>query len=96
MRKRFNKSGRKKFLKRLGKDVEGLKKKGFTDDQIKSIQSGKVPKGGFEVHHKKPLFRGGNNGFNNLDLVPKSFHKKNFKELHYYDGAASKFYPNAT
>ena len=92
MRKSFNKNGRKKFLKRLGKDVDALKRDGFNDNQIKDIQAGKVPTG-FEVHHKKPLFRGGNNSSSNLDLVTKKFHKDNFKELHYYEGNNSIFYP---
>ena len=91
MRKAFNKRGRKKFLKRLGKDVDQLKERGFTDDQIKQIQNGEVPTG-YEVHHKKPLFRGGDNSFKNLDLMEKSVHKAKFKELHYYDGDVSPYY----
>ena len=91
MRKAFNKRGRKKFLKRLGKDVDALKRDGFSDDQIKQIQNGEVPTG-YEVHHKKPLFRGGDNSFKNLDLMEKSEHKKFFKELHYYDGDVSPYY----
>ena len=91
MRKAFNKRGRKKFLKRLGKDVDALKRNGFSDDQIKQIQNGEVPKG-YDVHHKKPLFRGGDNSFKNLDLMEKAEHKKFFKELHYYDGDVSPYY----
>ena len=83
MRKRFGKSGRKKFLKRLGKDPVSLKKQGFSDADIKKIQSGKVPDG-YVVHHKKPLYRGGNNNHKNLDLMDETYHQQNSKDLHYY------------
>ena len=83
MRKRFKKTGRKKFLKSLGKDVEGLKKRGFSDDDIKIIQSGNTPDG-YTVHHKKPLFRGGDNSSKNLDLMKTADHEANSKALHYY------------
>ena len=91
MRKRFNRSGRKKFLKRLGKNETLLKDRGFSDEEIKIIQSGQVPTG-YEVHHKIPLFRGGNNSYSNLDLMKSSEHKKNFKILHYYEGETSPYY----
>ncbi|AYN04414.1 HNH endonuclease signature motif containing protein [Flavobacterium sp. 140616W15] len=91
MRKNFNSRGRKKFLKRLGKDEKSLRDRGFSETQIKEIKLGNVPKD-YEVHHKKPLFRGGDNNFNNLDLMEKADHKKYFKELHYYEGDVSPYY----
>ena len=47
------------------------------------MKKGKVPTGKV-VHHKKPLFRGGNNRNSNLDLIDAGFHKKFNKELHWY------------
>jgi len=91
MRDRFNRRGRKKFLKKMGKDVDGLQERGFTDKEIKTIQSGNVPTD-YIVHHKQPLFRGGNNSYNNLNLIKEKFHQDNFKELYYYNGDSSSFY----
>ncbi|WP_129538974.1 HNH endonuclease signature motif containing protein [Flavobacterium sp. 140616W15] len=91
MREAFNKRGRKNFLKKLGKDTDALKKRGFSDDQIREIQAGKVPKN-YVVHHKNPLFRGGTNSASNLDLMKAKFHQENFQQLHYYDGPTSPFY----
>lgn len=48
------------------------------------MKKGKVPDG-FVVHHKKPLFRGGNNRYSNLTLMKADYHKKYNKMLHWYE-----------
>ena len=84
MRKTFEKSGgrREKFLKHLAKQPDALEKYG--KDALEKMQKGKVPDG-MVVHHKKPLFRGGNNRNSNLDLINEKYHKDNNKALHWYE-----------
>ena len=48
------------------------------------MKKGKVPDD-FVVHHKKPLFRSGNNRYSNLTLMKADYHKKYNKMLHWYE-----------
>jgi hypothetical protein len=50
---------------------------------VDRMKKGLVPDG-FDVHHKKPIFRGGNNRQSNLVLMDKAYHKANSKALHWY------------
>ena len=83
LRKTFEKSGgrREQFLKHLAKQPGSVEKYG--KEAVEMMKKGKVPTGKV-VHHKKPLFRGGNNRNSNLDLIDAGFHKKFNKELHWY------------
>jgi RHS repeat-associated protein len=83
LRRNFEKSGgaRSRFLKKLAKDPNAVKKYGKAG--VEKMKKGKCPPG-MVVHHKKPLFRGGNNSFSNLDLMSKKQHAKNNKALHWY------------
>lgn len=72
LRKQFNSSSRKNFLKNLSdsaKKVSTLKKYGFSDLEIAEIQNGKLPNQSWQVHHIKPLDDGGTNAFENLTLI---------------------------
>ncbi|QIQ21809.1 RHS repeat-associated core domain-containing protein [Zophobihabitans entericus] len=74
LRHNFDKSGgaRERYLKKLAKTPEKTKATfKCTDEDIEQMKKGKVPKN-FVVHHKKPLFRGGNNRFSNLTLMDKN------------------------
>ena len=55
----------------------------FTSSQISDMARGKLP-ADYEIHHKLPIFRGGDNSFSNFDLMTKSFHRDNFEVLHNY------------
>ena len=71
LRNKFGNNARKDFLTKLIKKPDALKKlknAGITDDEIKLLKNGKVPKG-WNVHHKLPLEDGGNNNFENLVLI---------------------------
>jgi hypothetical protein len=71
LRDKFDSSGRKDFLKKIGSDsvmVQQLKKAGLTDKEIERIADGKVPNTDWQVHHKLPLDDGGDNSFDNLVL----------------------------
>ena len=83
LRKAFTKSGgaRELFLKDLAATPGALEKYG--QDAFNLMKNGKVPTN-MNVHHKKPLFRGGSNNFDNLDLVDSDFHRLNNKALHWY------------
>ncbi|ETJ87653.1 hypothetical protein D041_3928 [Vibrio parahaemolyticus EKP-008] len=48
------------------------------------IKSGRLPDG-FIIHHKTPLFRGGDNSFDNFRVMNSKFHQKYNKRLHWYD-----------
>ncbi|WP_157530922.1 type VI secretion system tube protein TssD [Hymenobacter norwichensis] len=71
LRRKFNSSARKSFLKHIGSDpatVQRLRKAGLDDATIDRIASGKCPSG-YQVHHKVPLDDGGDNRFDNLMLI---------------------------
>ena len=75
LRKEFNTSIRKSFLEDISKDVEYLKKVGFSDKDILKIKNGRVPNG-WQVHHKLPLDDSGTNTFENLVLIKNEpYHK---------------------
>ena len=91
LRKRFNSRGRKKFLKRLAKDKAAIKAKKLSAADVDKLKKGKVPDG-YVVHHKEPLYRGGNNSHDNLDLIKEKDHQKNYKDLHDYDEGDNPYY----
>jgi len=71
LRKKFDSSIRKNYLKSLSKDpkkIAILKEAGFSEKQIAMIEKGYVPKG-YNVHHKIPIDDGGTNDFKNLVLI---------------------------
>ena len=49
---------------------------------------------GWEVYHMQPLFRGGDNSYDNLILVPKQWHSDNFFDLHFYPEGNNPFGKN--
>lgn len=55
----------------------------FTPKEFSAMFSGKVP-ADYDIHHKLPLFRGGDNAFSNLDLMTKTYHETNRFDLHNY------------
>lgn len=75
LRKAFDRTERKKFLKDLSNNQEALKKAGLSDDDILDLEDGLVPDG-WQVHHKLPLDDGGNNSLDNLVLIKNEpYHK---------------------
>ena len=71
LRKKFDSSVRKNYLKSIGSDpekVKVMKAAGLSDAQIAKIAQGAVPKG-YNVHHKIPIDDGGTNDFSNLVLI---------------------------
>lgn len=71
LRKDFNSTERKEFVKSLAADDAGVKKlkdAGFTEKDIAKIKDGKIPQG-WQVHHKAPLDDGGTNKPGNLVLI---------------------------
>lgn len=69
-------------MKYLAKQPDSIKKYGV--EAVEKMKQGKVPDG-MVVHHKKPLFRSGNNRNNNLDLISEKYHTDNNKALHWYE-----------
>ncbi|MBG9768165.1 T7SS effector LXG polymorphic toxin [Bacillus vallismortis] len=78
LRRKFNSSIKKQFLKGLSNDpnkVNKLKKAGLTDKDIARMKDGLNPKG-YQVHHKLPLDDGGTNDMDNLILIKNDpYHK---------------------
>ena len=78
IRKAFNATGRKEFVKFLSNDenmLQQLKKAGLSDIDIQKMKDGYVPTG-YQVHHKIPLDGGGTNSFDNLVLIRNDpYHK---------------------
>lgn len=69
LRKTFNKSARKDFLKSI--DPGDLRRAGLSDADIAKVAQGKVPTG-YQVHHTFPIDDGGTNDFSNLVLIKNS------------------------
>jgi hypothetical protein len=83
LRAQFDSYGRTNFLKRYAKTAEAIEN--LTESQLKILARGKIPKSlRAIVHHVEPLFRGGTNAFENLALVKRAFHRKNYGRLHLY------------
>ncbi|WP_397537124.1 HNH endonuclease signature motif containing protein [Rummeliibacillus pycnus] len=78
LRKQFNSSVRKNFLKEFANNpirVEYLRKAGLGEDDIARMKDGLNPKG-WQVHHNLPLDDGGTNDFTNLVLIKNDpYHK---------------------
>ncbi len=55
----------------------------FTARDIANMSKGRVPVD-YDIHHKLPLFRGGDNSFSNFDLMKNTYHETNRFDLHYY------------
>lgn len=62
----------------------------FTDEELALMHEG-TPPPEWEVHHMQPLFRGGENSYDNLILVPKQWHTDNFFDLHFYPEGQNPF-----
>ena len=75
LRKEFDQSVRKEFLKELGTNPDRLSSAGFSETDILKIKNGRVPDG-WQVHHKLPLDDGGTNSYDNLVLIQNEpYHK---------------------
>lgn len=73
LRREFNSSIRKSFLKDIAGTPEAASK--FNPSDLLRMSEGGVP-GGWSVHHKLPLDDSGTNAFDNLSLVENEpFHK---------------------
>jgi len=84
LRKEFDgKNGaRAKFVKQYADSPEAANR--FTPAQLEKMKkSGQMPKG-WVVHHKQPLFRGGDNSPANMRVMKDTFHRTHSKKLHYY------------
>jgi RHS repeat-associated protein len=83
LRHNFEKSGgaRARFLKGLARKPNAEKMWGAK--AVQQMKKGKLPDG-MVVHHKKPIFRGGNNRKSNLELMDKADHAARSKDLHWY------------
>lgn len=72
LRRKFNSSARKRFMKTILKDpttLAQLRAAGISEAEItRCAKKGGVPDG-WQVHHKLPLDDGGNNEFDNLMLI---------------------------
>ena len=74
LRKEFDSSIRKNYLKDLSKNddvINQLTSHGVKRGDIAKLADGKVPKG-YQVHHKIPLDDGGTNSVDNLVLIRNS------------------------
>ena len=75
LRREFDLTVRKEFLKDISKDIDKLRELGFSESDIQNLADGLVPKG-YQVHHQLPLDDSGTNSFENLVLIKNNpYHK---------------------
>lgn len=75
LRREFDLTVRKKFLKDISKDTDKLRELGFSESDIQKLADGLVPKG-YQVHHQLPLDDSETNSFENLVLIKNDpYHK---------------------
>ena len=86
LRREFDSKHRGEYLKQLA-STPGADR-AFSADQLAAMRNGNAPLGSdgklMVVHHKVPLFRGGENATANFDLLTASEHQQRMKDLHYY------------
>ncbi len=79
LRKQFQSTEKKKFLKSLTDNpekIDKLKKAGLRDTEIAKMKDGLNPSKEWQVHHKLPLDDGGTNDMDNLILIKNDpYHK---------------------
>lgn len=79
LRKQFNSTEKKKFLKDMTNSPEKitkLKEAGLSETEIAKMQDGLNPSKEWQVHHKLPLDDGGTNAMDNLILIKNDpYHK---------------------
>jgi hypothetical protein len=87
LRKEFDDRGRQDFITQFGSSAQAdaLVKKGVFSitDQDTMIFNGVLPNG-WDVHHITPLFRGGDNSYENLIPLRRDFHQTYSNILHNY------------
>ena len=75
LRREFDLTVRKEFLKDISKDTDKLRELGFSESDIQKLADGLVTKG-YQVHHQLPLDDSGTNSFENLVLIKNDpYHK---------------------
>ena len=82
LRKEFNNSARAQYIKHFATTERAAKM--FTENELRKMARRGVMPTGYVVHHLKPLYRGGDNAFNNLRVMTEAFHIKHGSKLHYY------------
>ena len=90
LRKNFENRLKKRYLKNLSKDKNKIKELGLSGSDVEKLKKGNVPDG-YVVHHKKPLYRGGNNSNDNLDLIKRTKHDKDYSAYHNYPEGANPY-----
>ena len=85
LRSEFNSTVRSKFVKYYATTEEAAEI--FSAEELAVMKKYGITPDGYYVHHQQPLFRGGDNSFENLDLLSWEEHygNGNFKRLHYYE-----------
>ncbi len=83
LRRAFDSTERKRFLKNLSSDPEiqqELRASGLTQEEIEDLADGIQPDK-YQVHHKFPLDDGGDNSFDNLMLIKNDPYHKSITNL---------------
>ncbi|MCS3510702.1 RHS repeat-associated protein [Pseudomonas grimontii] len=81
IRANFGKKGgaKEKYLKKMAKDPSSIQKYGQAG--VDRMKKGQVPEG-FDVHHKKPIFRGGNNRQSSCLPIPQKMDTQPSRRAH--------------
>lgn len=81
LRKEFDKV-RPDFVAEYASSAEAARRFTVTERQFMA-ESGELPRG-WVVHHKLPLFRGGENSFENFRVMKSTIHQRYNQRLHWF------------
>ena len=91
LRAEFEGGVKKQFIREYVNTTEASAK--FDTAELEAMSKYGLLPDDWYVHHKLPLFRGGNNSFENFDVLSYDDHyaNGNFKRLHYYEKVANPY-----
>ncbi|NYZ69840.1 HNH endonuclease, partial [Endozoicomonas sp. SM1973] len=89
-RQQFDNHVKKDFIRHWAKTSNQAKRILSPMELKLATATGKLPKR-YEVHHMKPLYRGGDNSYDNLRVIQKKIHQGRTKKLHKYENGKNPY-----
>ncbi|MDE1465392.1 PAAR domain-containing protein [Spartinivicinus poritis] len=90
LRQQFESHDKKAFIKHWANNSNQAKRILSPLELKLAREDGRLPKR-YDVHHMKPLFRGGDNRYDNLRVIQKKVHQDSTKKLHRYENGKNPY-----